>query len=168
MDTSHFVTPFIRWWTFGLFLLWGNYECYYQQQWVIFMWTYVLNFCVNICPQFPWVELLGHVITLCLTFRGTTKHFPKWRHHLTSPPAKYKGSDFSTSSSTFVTVTFFNTVILVGVKWYLGMVLICISLTASEVEHLFTCLLVIFFTECLWKSFARFSIGFFVFFIIEL
>ena len=106
----------------------------------VFVRTYVILLCLvraYVLSDVYWrVELLGHMITLCLTFWGTPKNVTQSRFiilHL--PPAVYVGFWFRhvlTNNNLF----FIIIAILVSVWWYLIAILICLSLMANDTEHL--------------------------------
>ena len=53
-------------------------------------------------------------------------------HHFTILPPKHENSNFSASMLTLVIIVLSTIIVLLGVKWYLIVILICISLISKE------------------------------------
>ena len=79
---------------------------------IMLLWTYMYKFLCGhmfsfLLGIYLGVELLDHMVSLCLTFWGTSKLYPKQLCNFTFPPAMCEGSNFSTSSLTLFIVHLF-------------------------------------------------------------
>ena len=130
IDMAHLVYPLISGWTFGWFSPFA---------WIMLLWTFVYKFLLEHFFSIPLsidlqVESLGPYDKSIFNFLRDYYTFIQMLYHSTFPSAMQEVIDFSISSQTLV-VFCFTTANFVDVKWYLIIVLICISLMTKDVEH---------------------------------
>ena len=127
--------------------------------WIMLIWAFMYMF------------LCGHMflgICICLrageTFRQSV--FQSGCHHFTFLLAIYESFNFFHIFYQNLVYVFLIKVTLVSMKWFLIVVLICISLMINDAKHLCMCLLIIcisFLEKRLFRPLAHVLAGLFVF-----